>query len=77
MSKTIMLSDEIYNALTRLKKPGESYTELIARYIGRGTAKKKSLLECAGLWGHLSKEDTDAMENAIKEGRKNWRKIEW
>ncbi len=72
-----MIADDIYEAITRLKRPNESYTELIARCIGLSKTKKRSLLECAGLWKHLTKEDIENMESAIEKTRKNWRVIEW
>ena len=77
MAKTIMISDDIYKALTQLKRSGESYTQLIARYVGLAHTKKKSLLECAGLWRHLTKNDIANMENAIEKTRKSWRAIKW
>ena len=64
MAKTIMISDEVYAALTRLKFAGESYTTLIAKCIGMGK-KEGTLLECAGLWKHLSKEETAEMKRTI------------
>ena len=77
MSKTIMIGDDIYKALTKLKRPSESYTNLIARCIGLGRTKKKSLLECAGLWRCLTDEDIKKMETAIEKSRKSWRVMEW
>ncbi len=74
MAKTIMISDEVYAALTRLKSAGDSYTTLLAKCIGMDK-KEGSLLECAGLWKHLSKEETLKMKKTIEKSRKNWREL--
>ncbi len=74
MARTIMISDEIYEALTKLKRGGESYTGVIARSIGI-EKNKGSLLECAGLWQHMSDEEETAMKKVIADSRKNWRKV--
>ncbi len=44
MGKVIMVSDEIYNKLKMMKKPGESFTQVISRLI----TKKPRLMEIAG-----------------------------
>ncbi|MBI5051540.1 antitoxin VapB family protein [Candidatus Micrarchaeota archaeon] len=77
MAKTIMVTDEIYEVLTKLKGKGESYTDVIARSVSFGKLKKGSLLECAGLWKKLPKERIMKMKELIRAGRKNWREIKW
>ena len=45
MARTIMVSDEVYEALKRLKRPGESFSDVIKRLI---SIKRGSLLELVG-----------------------------
>lgn len=77
MAKTIMITDEIYEVLTRLKRKGESYTDVIARSVSIGKTKKSSLLECAGLWKSLSEGNVAKMKKLIKHSRNSWREIKW
>ena len=48
MTKVISLSDSAYRTLKRLKRPNESFYDLVSRMAGE--AEKKSLLEFAGAW---------------------------
>jgi predicted CopG family antitoxin len=64
MAKTIMISDDAYRALTKLKQGKESYTELVSRLAGLSKNKNQSLLECAGFWH-------------VKQSRRNWRNVPW
>ncbi|MBI5553289.1 MAG: antitoxin VapB family protein [Candidatus Diapherotrites archaeon] len=77
MSKTIMVSDEVHSSLARLKHPRESYTELLSRLAGVSKNRPRSILECAGLWSHLTEKDVQARLNAIERGRVKWRPLEW
>ncbi len=44
MAKNILVSDELYNILSKLKRPNESFTEVIIRSIKYST----SLMDIAG-----------------------------
>ena len=62
--KTITISVEAYEALLRLKKPKESFTDVILRLTS-----KKSLLEFAGKW----KGSLEELEKALSELRSAWK----
>jgi len=48
MTKVISLSEKAYGTLKKLKRPNESFSELVMRITGQeGT---KSILEFAGSW---------------------------
>lgn len=61
MTRTINVTDEAYEALRGLKRPRESFTDVILRLAGR-----RSLGELAGI---LSGPRGDAFQAAIREGR--------
>jgi predicted CopG family antitoxin len=48
MTKVISLSEKAYQTLKGMKKPGESFSDVVLR-VG-GQANKKSILEFAGTW---------------------------
>ena len=48
MTKVISLSEKAYETLKGLKKPGESFSDVVIRVAGK--QKKKSILEFAGTW---------------------------
>ena len=77
MSKTIMIADDIYSALSKIKQPKESFTKLFSRLIGLSQKQKGSLLECAGMWGHLSEQEIHKRKKLIRQGRESWRELKW
>ena len=48
MTKVISLSEKAYETLKSMKKPGESFSDVVIRVANK--EKKKSLLEFAGTW---------------------------
>ncbi|BAJ50416.1 hypothetical protein CSUB_C0556 [Candidatus Caldarchaeum subterraneum] len=48
MTKVISLSDEAYAALKRIKREGESFSDVVLRLVGQ--AKYRPLSEFAGRW---------------------------
>jgi len=48
MTKVISLSERAYATLKRLKRPNESFSELVLRMPGQ--KERRSLLEFAGAW---------------------------
>jgi len=48
MTKVISLSEKAYETLKSMKKPGESFSDVVIRVADK--EKKKSILEFAGTW---------------------------
>lgn len=48
MTKVISLSEKAYETLKGIKKPGESFSDVVIRIVGK--EHKRSLLEFAGTW---------------------------
>ncbi len=63
--KTITITLEAYEALKRLKKPGESFSDVILRLV----KKHKSLLDLAGSWSDL---DNESIEGILREFKNAW-----
>lgn len=61
MSKSIRLSEEVYERLAAHKRDDETFSDVVLRLAG-----ERSLLELAGI---LSDEQADALEAAIEERR--------
>ena len=48
MTKVISLSERAYGILKKLKRPNESFSDVVLRMAGQG--ERKSILESAGTW---------------------------
>ena len=48
MTKVISLSENAYETLKSMKRPGESFSDVVIRVASK--EKKKSILEFAGTW---------------------------
>ena len=48
MTKVISLSEKAYETLKSMKKPGESFSDVVIRVASK--EKKRSILEFAGTW---------------------------
>lgn len=76
MSKTVALSDEAYAALARLKRPGESFSQLALR-LATGKDQRR-ILDYAGTLKMSDKEADDLLKNIRKwrdesgRGRPRW-----
>jgi predicted CopG family antitoxin len=64
MTKVVSLSNEAYLTLKNLKKPGESFSDVVLRVTSE--RKRKSLLEFAGTW---EGNDIDEVFDRIKKER--------
>lgn len=64
MTKVISLSEKAYETLKGMKKPGESFSDVVIRVAGK--EKKKSLLEFSGKWVG---DDIDEVFAQIKKDR--------
>jgi len=63
-SKTISVSEDAYELLKKMKLKNESFTETIRRL-----AKRRRIMDCAGLWSDVPEEEMKALESSIKELR--------
>lgn len=63
-SKTISVSEDVYELLMKMKLNGESFTETIRRL-----AKRRSLVDCAGLWSDVPEEEMKSYHEGIEELR--------
>ena len=66
MTKVISLSEKAYETLKSMKKPGESFSDVILRI--EKEKKKKSLLEFTGTWAG---DDADEIFAQIMKDREN------
>ncbi len=64
MTKVISLSEKAYETLKGMKKPGESFSDVVLRVAN--DKKKKSLLEFSGKW---SGDDADEVLAQIMKDR--------
>jgi predicted CopG family antitoxin len=60
-AKNISISDEAYARLAAMKRPNESFTDVVNRLTG-----KRSLLELAGLLSEEEAKDLRARVNGIR-----------
>jgi predicted CopG family antitoxin len=63
-SKTISVSEDAYELLSKMKLKNESFTETIKRL-----AKRRRLTDCAGLWSDTTDEEMNEYWNSITELR--------
>lgn len=70
MTKTISLSDDAYASLERLKKPGESFSDVALR-LAR-TVQQAQIIDYAGAW-EMDEEEADAFKRAVYEAREGTR----
>lgn len=64
-SKTISITEDVYDVLFQLRLEGESFSDTIRRL-----AKRDKLSECAGLWADLPEEEFEAIRDGLLEARK-------
>ena len=67
VSKTISITEDVYNLLSKMKLEDESFSDAISRLIRSGG----KLGECAGLWKDMSKEELEELEAGIKGARRS------
>lgn len=67
--KTLTIKDNIYEKLSKVKKPGESFSDLFDRLADN---EKPSIMEFAGF---LSKESAAKMEKEIAAHKKKSQKL--
>jgi predicted CopG family antitoxin len=67
VSKTISITEEVYNLLSKMKLEGESFSDAITRLIRSGG----KLSECAGLWKDMSKEELEELKAGIERAKRS------
>ena len=60
MAKTIAIANDVYEMLSKEKRPGESFSEVLRRLGSRGG----SLLECAGILRDVPEEEFQRFRTA-------------
>jgi len=61
--KTITITDVAYMRLRRLKRPGESFSDLVVRL----TEGRKSVMHLAGSWKAMPEKEYEEMMRALRE----------
>ena len=69
-TKTISIMDDVYEALVRNKKPNESFSEELRRLV----SKNGDIMECAGLWAHMTDKEAENMKKHIEDFGKKFTK---
>jgi predicted CopG family antitoxin len=64
MTKVISLSERAYGTLKKLKRPNESFSDLVLRMAGQ--RDRRSILEFAGAW---KGDDIDAVFSQVMKDR--------
>ena len=64
-TKNISITEDAYNLLARHKRLNESFSEVIREHF----TKKKHLLDFAGAWSDMSKEEWREFEENVKSVR--------
>ncbi len=67
VSKTISVTEEVYETLKKEKLPGESFSETITRLVKR----RGKLTDCAGGWAHLTPDEMDSIMEGMDGVRKS------
>ena len=70
MTKVISLSNEAYERMKAAKKPGESFSDVVIKVIGR--TKKKPLSDFLGKWAG-SEEEFEKIKKTLEEDRKKFK----
>lgn len=66
MTKTITISDDAYDVLSKAKNNGESFSDVILRL-----AKKRTIKELAGVWSDWEYDDMKRTFEEIEKGVKH------
>ena len=64
-SKTISVSEDVYDLLKKMKLKGESFSAAIRRLV-----KGRRISDCAGLWSDLSDEAIEEITLGVLEAKR-------
>ena len=73
VSKTISVTEEVYNLLKKVKLPNESFGDTIQRFIQNYTMRNLSEWYESNSFDPMTDEEAEEMENSIKEFRSKFR----
>ncbi len=65
-TKNISIMEDVYRMLVRRKHGEESFSDVLRREFG----KKKSIMDLAGAWSHISDNEISDMKRAIQRMRR-------
>ena len=71
--RNINISDEVYNLLTSLKFPGESFNSLLMRTVGKKKHKGVDFSKYHGKLQHVPKEEWKKIDDELKTMWKTWK----
>jgi len=71
-SRNIAITEDLYDALSRRKRPDESFTKVIYRLL-RDKERPEDYL---GAWGDLTEEEIEGIVRSRKDLRDRWTKRE-
>ncbi len=67
VSKTISVTEEVYDLLDKEKLPGESFSETLTRLV----KDKGAISDIAGAWADLTVEESTSIERGMDDVRKS------
>jgi predicted CopG family antitoxin len=73
-SKTVSLTEEVYNLLKKMKLPNESFGDTIARLCKNFTAENLiRWFDTTEGWEEMTEKEAEEFDNALKKFRENYK----
>ena len=70
-SKNISITEDVYNKLLKIKRDGESFSELFLRFL---KIQKNTLEKSFGAWDLSEEEEKEIWEDISTRNGRNWSK---
>jgi predicted CopG family antitoxin len=70
-SKNISITEDVYNKLLKIKRKGESFSELFLRLLKIQNVRFE---ECFGAWNFSKEEEKEIWTDLTKRSGRNWKK---